>query len=239
MIYLSRKDRDFRMIYVISNLYGDYERYKAILKKIEFEKEDILFVLGDIVDGGSKGIEILMDMMMRDNVYPISGEHDLIAYEILSGIEEETHKDITAPLSKKLADRCQMWCERGGEGTMEGFAKLSDDDKRAVIEYMEEFSVYEEVEADGVEYVLCHNMPEGFIDGESLDDYTPEEILSGKVDYERDYFPGRVLVTAEDVTDDIDMAASGRIYKSGNHVCINCGDTVAAYCLDTGEEFYV
>ena len=231
------------MKYVISNLYGDWARYTAILKKIEFKKDDMLFVLGNIVDGGDKGIEILKDMMLRDNVYPILGDHDYVAYEVLSGIWDETMEDITAPLSKDLADRCRKWTERGGEGTLDGFAKLSDEDKEAVIEYLEEFSLYEEVEAGGMEYVLCHSMPEGFLVDDTLDNYSAEDILSGKVDYEKDYFFGKVLVSAHDVTIEIDRNTHGRIFKNESHVAINCGSHLggytAAYCLDTGEEFYI
>lgn len=231
------------MKYVISNLYGDWEKYTAILKEIEFKKEDMLFVLGDIVDGGSKGIEILKDMMLRDNVYPILGDHDYIAYEVLSGIWDETMEDITAPLSKDLADRCRQWSSRGGEGTLDGFAKLSDEDKEAVIEYLEEFSLYEEVEAGGMDYVLCHSMPESFLTDDTLDNYSAEDILSGEVDYAKDYFFGRVLVSANDVTIEIDRNTHGRIFKNESHVAINCGGYLggltAAYCLDTGEEFYV
>lgn len=230
------------MNYVISNLYGDYNRYEAILKEIDLSDDDILFVLGDIVDGGDKGIEILMDMMMRGNVFPILGEHDLVAYEVLSRIEKETRRDITAPLSRETADKCHEWVSHGGEGTLAGFAKLSDEDKAAILEYMEEFSLYEELEADGVDFVLCHSMPENFAVGDSLDNYSAEEILSGRVDYDKEYFPGKLLVTAEDLTNEIDRCG-GRIYKNDYHVAINCGGYsggfTAAYCLDTGEEFYV
>ncbi len=227
------------MNYVISNLYGDWDKYEAILKEIEFKKDDVLFVLGDIVDGGNRGIEILKDMMLRDNVYPILGDHDYIAYEVLSGIWEATKEDITAPLSKELAERCREWSERGGEGTLEGFAKLSDEDKEAIIEYLEEFTLYEEVEAEGMEYVLCHSMPDGFFTDDDLEDYSAEEILSGEIDYERDYFFGKVLVSANDITGEIAPDAQGRIFKSECHVAINCAEYTAAYCLDTGEEYYV
>ncbi len=208
------------MKYVISNLYGDWDKYTAILKNIDFKKEDMLFVLGDIVDGGTRGLEILKDMMLRDNVYPILGDHDYIAYEVLSGIWEETRDDITAPLGKELAERCQEWAERGGESTMEEFFKLSDDDKEAVLEYMEEFTLYEEVEAGGMDFVLCHSMPENFMTDDNLDDYTAEEILAGAVDYYKDYFFGKVLVSAGDES-----------FKNEYHVVLG----TSVYCLDTGE----
>lgn len=231
------------MIYVTAALHGYYDRYEALLKKLDLKDDDMLFVLGDIVDGGDKGIEILTDMMMRANVYPMLGEHELVAYEILSGIEKATRKDIAAPLPEKLANRCRQWESRGGEGTLEGFAKLSDDDKTALLEYMEEFTLYEEIEANGTEYVLCHNMPENFVTGDSLDNYSANDVLTGKIDYDKEYFPGKVLVSGEDVTIEIDAATHGKIFKNEYHTAINCGGYLggptAAYCLDTGEEIYV
>lgn len=230
------------MIYVTASLHGCYENYEAVLKKIDLKDDDMLFVLGNTVDGGDKGIEILSDMMMRPNVYPLLGDHDMIAYEILSGIEKETRKDITAPLSKELADRCNDWARRGGEGTMNGFAKLSDDDKTALLEYMEEFTLYEEIECDGIDFVLCNTMPDDFVTGDSLENYSADDILTGNVDYERDYFPGKVLVTGKDITIEIDRNTHGKIFKNEYHVAINCGGymggVTAAYCLNTGEEIY-
>lgn len=208
------------MKYAVSNLYGDWDRYMAVLKAIDLKKDDMLFVLGDIVDGGTRGVEILKDMMLRGNVFPILGDHDYIAYEVLSGIWEETREDITAPLSKELAQRCAQWEKHGGDGTLEGFARLSEDDKEALIEYLEEFTMYEEVEAEGMDFVLCHSMPENFMTDDSLDDYTAEEILSGEVDYYKDYFFGKVLISAGEES-----------FKNEYHVVLGTD----VYCLDTGE----
>lgn len=227
------------MNYVISNLYGNYDNYEAILKKINFNKNDTLFVLGNIVDGGNKGIEILQDMMLRENVFPILGDHDYIAYEVLSQIYDATKDDITAPLSKEVSDLCQMWIERGGEGTLEGFAKLSNEEKEAVLDYLEEFSLYEEVEAGDMEFVLSYSVPDDFFIDDKLEDYSAEEILSGEIDYERDCFFGKVLVSAKDFVDDIVPGPDGTIFKNECHIAINCGDITAAYCLDTDEEFYI
>ncbi|MGM9551572.1 MAG: metallophosphoesterase [Clostridia bacterium] len=231
------------MVYVISNLYGDYNKYEAILKEIKLKDDDMLFVLGNIVDGGDKGVEILMDMMMRGNVFPVLGDHELIAYEILSSIEKETREDFSAPLSEEVANRCQRWMESGGEGTLTGYSKLSDDDKIALIEYLEEFTIYEEVEAGGEKFVLCYSLPENFEEGDQLDDYSAEDILTGSVNYERNYFPGKTLITSKDITIEIDRNTHGKIFRNDCHVGINCGGYLggltAAYCLDTDEEYYV
>ena len=38
------------MIYVMSDLHGCYDKYERMLKKISFSKDDILYILGDVVD---------------------------------------------------------------------------------------------------------------------------------------------------------------------------------------------
>ena len=50
--------------YVMSDIHGDYERYRKMLQLIRFKDTDTLYILGDIIDRGSNGIKILQDMMM-------------------------------------------------------------------------------------------------------------------------------------------------------------------------------
>lgn len=52
------------MVYVMSDLHGCYDAYVKILKKISFSKEDILYILGDVVDRGPNGMKILLDILL-------------------------------------------------------------------------------------------------------------------------------------------------------------------------------
>ena len=81
------------MIYVMSDLHGCYEEYCKALELIDFSSEDTLYVLGDIVDRGKEPIKILQDMMMRDNVYPIIGNHDYMAMSVLRKLTVEITED--------------------------------------------------------------------------------------------------------------------------------------------------
>ena len=49
------------MYYVTSDIYGEYDRYLAMLEKIHFCDGDILFVLGDVVDRGPEQNRIYYD----------------------------------------------------------------------------------------------------------------------------------------------------------------------------------
>ena len=38
------------MTYVVSDLHGSFEKFKKLLKEIRFCDDDVMYVLGDIVD---------------------------------------------------------------------------------------------------------------------------------------------------------------------------------------------
>ena len=65
------------MHYVISDLHGEYEKYKEMLSLINFKDEDVLYVLGDVVDRGKHPLKIIQDMMQKTNVIPLIGNHDI------------------------------------------------------------------------------------------------------------------------------------------------------------------
>ena len=61
------------MTYAVANLHGCYEAFKKLLEKINFGDKDVLFVVGDTVDYGDEPMELLCDMSVRCNVYPVMG----------------------------------------------------------------------------------------------------------------------------------------------------------------------
>ena len=76
------------MIYAVSNLHGNYTKFKQLLKTIAFKDTDLMYVLGDIVDYGEQSMELIGDLSVRYNVYAIAGEHDFLALRMLSGFEK-------------------------------------------------------------------------------------------------------------------------------------------------------
>ena len=64
--------------YVISDIHGQYKSYKRMLRAIQLQPEDTLYVLGDVIDRGPDGIKILNDMMKRENVIMFMGNHELM-----------------------------------------------------------------------------------------------------------------------------------------------------------------
>ena len=65
--------------YIMSDLHGNYKAYKKMLEKIELQAEDKLYILGDILDRGPHPIKIILDLMKRQNVEILAGNHCVMA----------------------------------------------------------------------------------------------------------------------------------------------------------------
>ena len=241
------------MTYVTSDIHGCYEQYRLMLEKIKFGDNDILYVLGDAVDYGPKPMEVLRDMSMKPNIVPILGNHEYAAHEILKqlqlveitpeGIQKKPGSDINI---ETFAFEIQTWLDIGGESTLHGFMKLPEDEKDLILEYMEEFSLYELIKVNGTKYILTHiGLPKGATAG-NLDRFDAYDFIADPdtyTDYGKQYFDDIVLCTGHLPTLNIGEEYRGKVFRENNHLGIDTGgvfgETFACVCLDTGKVFYV
>lgn len=231
------------MKYVVSDIHGCYGQFLALLREINFRDSDTLFVLGDCVDRGPRPMELLLDLMCRPNVFPILGNHDLLALVLLRRLcADVTEENIPEVLSPDTMAMLSDWLADGGETTYRGARRLSPEQRLAVVDYLEEFAAYEEVAAGGREYVLVHGGLEPFRPGAPLSSYSLDSLLFSRPDYGKPYFPDKFTVTGHTPTLS-EPGNRGSIIRRNNHIAIDCGcvfgGNLAAFCLDTGEEFYV
>ncbi len=221
------------MTYVVANLHGELDKYKALLDKIRFSKKDILYVLGDTADYGADAVALLTELSMAENVYPVAGEHDFLALRMLAGFDKML-KSGSMP-DADFAAEMTAWAADGGAATLEGFRALDEDMREGLLDYLSEFALFEEVEAGGKDYVLVHAGICGFDADKELDEYEPEDFFA--VPDSEKYYDGRVVIVGHVPT------ASGRIEREGNLIRIDCGakdgGALACLCLETGEEFYI
>ncbi len=92
------------MKYAMSDIHGNLDKYKSILQLIEFSEEDELYIIGDVIDRGAHGIELLMDIRKRSNVHLIMGNHELMAVQTLLAKDE-----------REWEDKLDLWIMNGGE----------------------------------------------------------------------------------------------------------------------------
>ncbi len=245
------------MIYVMSDINGEYEKYIRMLKKIHLKDEDSLFILGNVIDIGANGIKVLQDMMMRPNVYPILGNHEYMALKSLPALVENLTESSIADLDKEVLAELNAWILEGGNTTIQAFTKLDEDEKQDIIDYLEEFVPYEEIEAGGREFVLVNAGLDNFDANKDLDNYKLSEFIYNAPNYFKQYYSDKILVTGHTPTRVIYAEEQGvsisdiqdkldefdKVYFANNHLAINCeaaGDgKLACVCLDTMKVFYV
>ena len=232
------------MIYVMSDLHGCYEEYLEALEAIDFKDSDQLYILGDIVDRGKEPIKVLQDMMMRSNVFPIIGNHEYMAQSVLRKLcVEITEENVQTHLSEADLESYYHWCKDGGDVTLEQFRSLSFEDRQDILDYLDEFTLFEEVQVNGRDFILVHAGLNPFISSKPIEEYKLEEVIFKAPDYDRVYFEDKYLVSGHKPTVSIDKKQKGKIIEMNRHIAIDCGCVfglnLGVYCLDTGEKWYI
>lgn len=232
------------MIYVMSDLHGCYDEYLKALELVDFKETDQLYILGDVVDRGKEPIRLLQDMMMRSNVFPIIGNHEYMALSVLRKLcVEITEENVQSHLNETDMESLYHWCKDGGDVTLQQFQKLSYEEKLDILDYLDEFSLVEEISVNQKHFILVHAGLNPFIKDKALEDYQLEEVIFKSCDYDRVYFEDKYLVSGHKPTVSIDKKQKGQIIEMNHHIAIDCGCVfglnLGIYCLDTGEKWYV
>lgn len=217
------------MNYVISDINGNYQKFKELMDNVLINDSDTLYILGDTVDFGDEPMELLEDISMRANVYAIAGARDYLAARMLYGFDKML-KGGSTPDANYISEMT-AWVANGGQTTLDGFRALDADAREGVLDYLTEMTPYEEANVKGKTYIL---MSRGIADYDAdtdLEDYEPEAFFSD--DAEAPEMEDAIVVVGGEPT------KSGKIERDGNIIRINCGAKLACLCLENGKEFYV
>ena len=69
--------------YVLSDIHGNFEIFKRMLEKIQFNSHDQLYILGDICDRGPCSLDIYFYIQKFDNITLLKGNHEYMMQEAL------------------------------------------------------------------------------------------------------------------------------------------------------------
>jgi serine/threonine protein phosphatase 1 len=215
------------MTYVCSDLHGRYDRYTEMLEIINFSPSDTLYVLGDSIDApdGASGVDIaglIKDMMRRDNIINLQGNHELWALPLLRPLKEIDFFEYGGILAyrrypfKRACFRLDDWLSVGGMATLEGLANLSQKEAGEIIRYIESWKFYADITVAGKRYILSHA---GLSDPDTPLEDLPyigkdEWTFNSETDYNERYFPDIddiYLVTGHVSTEYINSEYRGKI----------------------------
>lgn len=134
------------MHYVMADLHGEYDRWRRMLDRIAFSDEDTLYILGDVVDrGGIGGVDILLDVMERENVVMLLGNHEAMCLKAMDHPESER--------------AVNHWRRNGGQVTCNSLLRLSGERRTRVLDFIRTRPDHLDLEVDGRRFHLVHGFP--------------------------------------------------------------------------------
>lgn len=122
------------MIYVMSDLHGEYALYQQMLEKIQFSEDDLLYVLGDVLDRGKEPIKILLDMMERSNVVFLAGNHERMALDCMNFLMREISDKSIQDVDLRTIEKLLNWQENGAQSTISAFRALDQETRQTIID---------------------------------------------------------------------------------------------------------
>ncbi len=139
------------MIYVMSDIHGNSKAFHSILSQIQLTKNDILYILGDVIDGHSDGIEILKKIMKMPNVKMILGNHE---YMMLEAADYNKSSDLIRVFKAQ-----DLWYDNYGRDTYETLTELPNSKQQEIFNFLHSLPLNLDVTVNGIKYRLVHASP--------------------------------------------------------------------------------
>ena len=71
------------MIYCVSDIHGDLDKLERMMELIRFSDADHLYIIGDVIDRGVMGVDILRWIMVAPNMTMLLGNHEQMCLDTL------------------------------------------------------------------------------------------------------------------------------------------------------------
>lgn len=234
-------------IYVTSDLHGlPLNDLKALLNKVNFNGNDWLYILGDVIDKQNDGgVDILKWLLIQPNVQLILGNHEAMLLSCDFVFDEITDENIVGFTQEKM-ELLMNYTQNGGDVTLKALRALMQAEPETVediLEYLREAPLYETVRANGKEFLLVHSGMDNFDKNKKLDDYTADELIWAWTQITDEYFDDITTVFGHTPTMSYDHANKGKILKTKTWIDVDvgvpCGNAPALLRLDDLKEFYL
>ncbi len=224
--------------YVMSDIHGFYDSYLEALNSIGFNKNDTLYVIGDVLSRGSQSIPLIQDIMQRKNVVMIKGNHELMLLPVFNDLMYLS----IAEQEEIIISELEI-AELGQEDTLRALCKLSVKEQNEIINFIYSLPLYKEVVVNEINYIMVHGgLP--YFNGSLLEFYSEEDLLFGPHDFSKNHYNDdkRKIIIGHTPTRFIKGAVADVINYFEDSIAIDCGlgfgGQLGVLCLDTLEEFY-
>ena len=221
------------MIYVMSDLHGEYDKFLKMLELIEFSSKDTLYILGDVIDRGKNAVKIIEYIRSSENIHMLMGNHEqlfMLAYD---------NPEYMIP-----------WIQNGGDVSYKEMKEEGFDYMKEIYDYFSKLPMYKIID----KFILVH----AGIDVPSIaDKFTIEELMDIQSDedllWNRDfvnsgaYYKDYTVICGHTPTVNyMKDNKKAKILHSKGKIMIDCGASfeesngrLGCLRLDDLEEFYI
>lgn len=219
------------MLYLVSDIHGEYQKFLKLLDKIGFNNNDTMIILGDVIDRGKDSIPLLQFIMRQKNIELLQGNHEDMMLKSLIN-------------QNKAYYFC--WLENGGISTLSQFDKLNKIQQNNILNYLESCKYYKIID----NYILSHAGVKtslydcNIVINEFMQLQTEEDLLWRQDFHNTKSLDRYICIFGHIPTVYINQSHPMKIWNGKNKIGIDCGayfkgGRLACLRLDDMREFYV
>lgn len=134
------------MIYCMSDLHGERDLFAQMLAQISFCDQDQLYIIGDVIDRGPQGVELLEQIMAAPNMTLLLGNHEQMCLSTLG-----PHNEFGAR---------ELWRQNGGMSTYRTLRyRRSPRQRSQILQFLSGLPDHLDLTVEGQNFHLVHGCP--------------------------------------------------------------------------------
>lgn len=134
------------MVYCMSDLHGERAFFLRMLERIQFSEADHLYILGDVIDRGPDGVELLLQIMEAPNMTMLLGNHEHMCLSTLG--------------PRNVVGARELWKQNGGQATYgELLYHRTPPERDRILQYLSQLPDHLECTVGEQKFHLVHGCP--------------------------------------------------------------------------------
>ncbi len=214
----------------MNDLHGMYDKFISMLKQINFNSNDHLYILGDVLDRRDKSLEIIDYIRNHKNITLLKGNHELMFQE-----------------SWRDTNNRYLWFYNGGDDTFYKLKNKKFEYEESFYKYIKNLPYLEIID----NFILVHAglyLPNNYenLSIEQIIELQEEDICvwDRTILNTNKHIKGYTIIIGHTPTQNIKDYEKAEIYKQEGIINIDCGacfdnGKLACLRLDDMKEFYI
>ena len=140
--------------YACSDVHSHLDVFEQAMN--DLDPDDEMYIIGDVVDKGPDGLNVLLKIMNDKRCHMLIGNHDMMMLEYLTCRKKPETRFIGT-----YQDVKKRWLYvNGGLATFQKYKRLPESSREKIVTYLSSLPVLLNMEVDGRKFILVHAYPQ-------------------------------------------------------------------------------